>query len=128
MGTAERSGEGRRGGGRTDLLYAGVIAAAIALVHGPSIGTPLRNWLHLAVILLAKAPQFADGLFWHLVHYREGFQENVIYFRVLSIPVVWGLARLFQDQTPLYYVAHLDRKSTRLNSSHIQKSRMPSSA
>ena len=25
-------------------------------------------------------------------------------------------------------VAHLDRKSTRLNSSHIQKSRMPSSA
>ena len=38
---------------------------------------------------------------------------------------------LSPDQRPRHLVQayyHLDRKSTRLNSSHIQKSRMPSSA
>ena len=35
------------------------------------------------------------------------------------VPVIIGDAQL---------LAHTDRKSTRLNSSHIQKSRMPSSA
>ena len=34
----------------------------------------------------------------------------------------------FPDGTKLVTVHHPDRKSTRLNSSHIQKSRMPSSA
>ena len=38
-----------------------------------------------------------------------------------------GLAALMMDALT-YYRAQLDRKSTRLNSSHIQKSRMPSSA
>ena len=33
-----------------------------------------------------------------------------------------------EELSDAYYVALLDRKSTRLNSSHIQKSRMPSSA
>ena len=35
---------------------------------------------------------------------------------------------IVHGQAHSYYVVQLDRKSTRLNSSHIQKSRMPSSA
>ena len=45
-----------------------------------------------------------------------GFHPKLLYHN----PHIGALARLFQDQS--------DRKSTRLNSSHIQKSRMPSSA
>ena len=37
---------------------------------------------------------------------------------------IWDEAGTFR----VIYIAKLDRKSTRLNSSHIQKSRMPSSA
>ena len=37
-------------------------------------------------------------------------------------------AAAHQVKCALLYAARLDRKSTRLNSSHIQKSRMPSSA
>ena len=45
-------------------------------------------------------------------------------------PRVLALANLFRDQLDRYGELELvaDRKSTRLNSSHIQKSRMPSSA
>ena len=32
------------------------------------------------------------------------------------------------DGLPTYFLANVDRKSTRLNSSHYQQSRMPSSA
>ena len=59
-------------------------------------------------------------------------------FHALSIGFHTGLLLLDQDQRQLIpgrrtpIVAHatdeVDRKSTRLNSSHIQKSRMPSSA
>ena len=45
--------------------------------------------------------------------------------RVLATPEMVRLV----EQTAIQCVQpHLDRKSTRLNSSHIQKSRMPSSA
>ena len=40
--------------------------------------------------------------------------------------LITGLGDAFADSVPI--VAFTDRKSTRLNSSHIQKSRMPSSA
>ena len=41
----------------------------------------------------------------------------------------FGFARMVADlPVGLFIFRHLDRKSTRLNSSHIQKSRMPSSA
>ena len=42
-----------------------------------------------------------------------------------------AMARSLGDATPLEvsdFIFEIDRKSTRLNSSHIQKSRMPSSA
>jgi hypothetical protein len=88
-------------------LPAAAIAALVAIVYVPSVTNPLRLWDHHVILLLAKAPQFADGLFWHLFHYRVGFQEDVIYFRVLSMPTVYGLAWLFQDHAVLYHVTHL---------------------
>ena len=40
-----------------------------------------------------------------------------------------GLKEVFDDISPIAdYSGHLDRKSTRLNSSHDRQSRMPSSA
>ena len=62
-----------------------------------------------------------------LVH--NGIIEN---FQALKRELI-GLGYRFHTETDTEAVAilathHLDRKSTRLNSSHIQKSRMPSSA
>ena len=92
---------------RAGVLPLAAIAAAIGLMYGPSITSPLWLWDHHVILLLAKAPQFAHGLFWHLVHYRIGFQEDLVNFRVLSMPIVFGLAKLFQDHRALYYAAHL---------------------
>jgi len=92
---------------RAGVLPLAAIATAIGLMYAPSITNPLWLWDHHIILLLAKAPQFAHGLFWHLVHYRIGFQEDLVYFRVLSMPIVFGLAKLFQDHRALYYAAHL---------------------
>ena len=43
-------------------------------------------------------------------------------------PVPEGYAKILSNSTFWFWTVGLDRKSTRLNSSHIQKSRMPSSA
>ena len=92
---------------RAGVLPLAAIAAAIGLMYAPSITNPLWLWDHHVILLLANAPQFAHGLFWHLVHYRIGFQEDLVYFRVLSMPIVFGLAKLFQDHRALYHAAHL---------------------
>ena len=42
--------------------------------------------------------------------------------------VAWAKWRIFDVENALMGLVPSDRKSTRLNSSHIQKSRMPSSA
>ena len=49
---------------------------------------------------------------------------------VLTKVLEWGRLMSYLEQSTRYisYDTRLDRKSTRLNSSHIQKSRMPSSA
>src|SRR5438105_15242915 len=92
---------------RAGVLPLAAIAAAIALIYAPSITNPLWLWDHHVILLLAKAPHFAHGLFWRLVHYRIGSGEELVYFRVLSMPIVFGLAKLFQDHRVLYYTAHL---------------------
>lgn len=98
---------GRRDTRRADVIHALAIGTAIGLVYLPSVTNPLRIWFHHVIMLVAKAPQFHHDLFWHLVHYREAYQKDVVYFRVLSMPIEYGLARLFQDHAVLYYVAHL---------------------
>ena len=58
-----------------------------------------------------------------------GFRKYVVIKRIL--PDVKGneeLVKMFLDEARITAAFNQDRKSTRLNSSHIQKSRMPSSA
>ena len=50
----------------------------------------------------------------------------LVFFGVVL--VIWLLARYSGVKILRHWAIPLDRKSTRLNSSHIQKSRMPSSA
>ncbi len=110
---AERTGSPDQpvdGVGWITLAHIGAIVAAAMTVYLPSFGNPLRLWDHHVIMLLAKAPQFGGDLFWRLVHYRigfDGFSDDTMYFRVLSMPVTWGLARLFQDASALYYATHL---------------------
>lgn len=94
---------------RLTLAHIGAILAAAVIVYAPSFSNPLRLWDHHVILLLAKAPQFSEGLFWRLVHYRIGFEESAgsAYVRVLSMPVTWALAWLFGDQYTLYYATHV---------------------
>ena len=61
------------------------------------------------------------------------FKANPDYLHLLSTPSIPKRERCglldeaLRDQVHLY-VLNLDRKSTRLNSSHLEQSRMPSSA
>ena len=60
---------------------------------------------------------------WSFEHYERIAQAFFDVASRLGAPIVWGGAwPKFRDG------CHLDRKSTRLNSSHSAKSRMPSSA
>ena len=64
--------------------------------------------------------------------YKQSFKQNYTNNIELSI-FNCGLERCAPGQTwgpgiRDHYLIHLDRKSTRLNSSHIRTSRMPSSA
>lgn len=85
----------------------GLVAAVTGLIYGPSTSNPLRLWDHHAILLLAKAPQFGADLFWRLFHFRIGFNEDMIYFRVLAMPLAWAIARLAGDHRALYYAIHL---------------------
>ena len=62
--------------------------------------------------------------------YSLGGKETVFEMIDLGAPVVTQdvLDRVAFEQRLESYLPVIDRKSTRLNSSHIQKSRMPSSA
>ena len=56
-----------------DVMHIGAIAAVASLIYLPSTTNPLRQWEHLLIVLLAKAPQFAHSPFWYLAHFRIGF-------------------------------------------------------
>ena len=47
---------------------------------------------------------------------------------VIAQLAIWKVGAIVAPLNPIYTEHEIDRKSTRLNSSHIQKSRMPSSA
>ena len=68
----------------------------------------------LALILSSLAVQFRDLL--HVV-------PNLLLMWFFLTPIFYSVTMVPEKYRPL-----VDRKSTRLNSSHIQKSRMPSSA
>ena len=87
------------------VIQSFIIASALLIAFGQ---------LKFLVDLPLKAnniPEFAKSL--------------LQYFPLLHVPsLIFGLLSIGL----LIYLPKLDRKSTRLNSSHIQKSRMPSSA
>ena len=109
-------------------------AAAVLLFHGNTmnfyIGAPRflpPALTHLGYACLAfnrrghdilgiRNSRAAEGAAFQLT--REAIEDN-------RIAAQWLAARGFPHPV---VIGHRDRKSTRLNSSHIQKSRMPSSA
>ena len=77
----------------------------------------------------ARSPQSETGLLWFV---SSGV---AITAAILLVLLVWSVrtgsavaAFSAHDPLTIEVTGHQDRKSTRLNSSHIQKSRMPSSA
>ena len=81
----------------------------------------MRERITLRALLLGTGPRFARDalgpvLAFYLVWKLVGLVPGILAATLLSVlAFVWERRRI-------------DRKSTRLNSSHIQKSRMPSSA
>ena len=85
----------------------------------------------VAVLAVRNERPYLSNCLSHLV-------ENGIDFAIVDNDSVDGCAELIHDRRFAPHLAgyrrvpftgaFLDRKSTRLNSSHIQKSRMPSSA
>jgi len=83
-----------------------------------------RGWLEILDIFLAAGRGLAAAHERELVH-RDFKPDNVMVDAAGHVRVMdFGLARLAADGAP----APVDRKSTRLNSSHNVISRMPSSA
>ena len=60
--------------------------------------------------------------------YKEGERLCSMQLSTVTIPGCEPNALQICDESGAVLVKESDRKSTRLNSSHIQKSRMPSSA
>ena len=130
------------------------VALALLLAHALSLGLlgargagpVISDALQLAVVLLAVYSCFAGarrqpGFFRHFfILVGAGFalwaagQSTFIYYLYLlrqpNLPASPSDVFFFAYFLPLAaaLVLRQDRKSTRLNSSHIQKSRMPSSA
>ena len=78
-----------------------------------------------SVILLAKALAVGIALAWSLRRTRETGPVRDGLPAPMRLVVTLAVALATAGLVPSF---GLDRKSTRLNSSHIQKSRMPSSA
>ena len=81
---------------------------------------------HRVVILGAAGRDFHN----FNVCFRNSPENYVVAFTATQIPGISGRTYPAELAGPLYPdgIPIVDRKSTRLNSSHIQKSRMPSSA
>ena len=67
-------------------------------------------------------------MYWKLAiqNIRRSLRDYIIYFVTLTFTALCDVL-LFRDEL-FYYESFGDRKSTRLNSSHTDSSRMPSSA
>ena len=92
------------------LIDAGSTTAVLSLKGQQKIRNILVTHAHLDHVL--SLATMADNLFGHC--------ESTIN--------VWGMQEVIAGLHASFFNDTLDRKSTRLNSSHIQKSRMPSSA
>lgn len=75
-----------------------VLAAAILAVWHPVLGQPLRPWDHHAILLLADAPQFREGLAARLLHYAlDDAAAGAVYFKALAMPLVYAAGAATRD-------------------------------
>ena len=89
----------------------------------------LPQWRDPARFDSPSAPgEAAASLVFWAVAFRGGEVVPGTSRMQVAQPIAAGLLRLVQDNTPWTQSSTLDRKSTRLNSSHYSRSRMPSSA
>ena len=96
---------------RQGIAYESIPAAGL---HGVGLITLPRNLTTVGRGILASRRILKD------------FNPDVLFFTGGYVAVPMALAG--GSVPSILYVPDIDRKSTRLNSSHIQKSRMPSSA
>ena len=124
------------------LLPAMAILLALAVFH---LGRDRRLQVVLAVLLAVFPQRLYAALSYRPAHHLHSPETRVGPFVVFSRDLGWArppgeegqweqqrilesLRRIAPPSSRPRYVVVGDRKSTRLNSSHIQKSRMPSSA
>ena len=90
-------------------------------------------------LFIAASPHSADNLGYSLFHNKAviGKENTIIYWLIVASPhsmdnhgysLFHSKAAIGKESAPKAFVASVDRKSTRLNSSHPTTSRMPSSA
>ena len=85
---------------------------------------PEKPWIHISADFITKLP-IAQGYDSILV-VVDRLMKMVHFIPTIEKMLAEGLARLFRDNVwKLHGLPERDRKSTRLNSSHPQLSRMP---
>ena len=104
------------------VLYDAAFAALVQVV--PSRG-------RRAISYLTLFGAFASTVFWLVGHYLNeavGWRQTLVLFALINLLVCLPLNWLGLARREAGGAERADRKSTRLNSSHSAKSRMPSSA
>ena len=86
------------------------------------ITLPLNSTLKSASLRIVSSDKFLMGLYQAALYISNDYQVTG---ERIFIPLDFGTVSLTYDQAA---DTSLDRKSTRLNSSHVRTSRMPSSA
>ena len=118
-------GVGTRSGGRT--LGAGVAWVLLGLVFVvvvPYLLAHPRGWFERWIL---SRRDFARILAVLMAFRAWKVLEIALRHETATVPAPWGGEIAFTAGATVFFIV-TDRKSTRLNSSHIQKSRMPSSA
>ena len=77
-----------------------------------------EGFLHLNIRCSMSDLPAIEKFYGDVLGLKTGYRPN------FTFGGIW----LYDGNDPIIHVGARDRKSTRLNSSHIQKSRMPSSA
>ena len=96
-----------------------------ATVHSLGISDEWRRWI-AENLMLGHAPATLAGILG-----QSGIPPQLAQAEItaaMNSPYLHGVQRLHNRLAKRDWLLGIDRKSTRLNSSHIQKSRMPSSA
>ena len=124
-----------------ELLFSKYRIGFTDLVKRPTaMGRQLRaaDYREGALVLQEKLITFQPGIAWF--HGKIACRNYLKYAEGVETDIPWGkqkwsigAARVFVTPNPspanaAFSLAQLDRKSTRLNSSHMSESRMPSSA